>query len=84
MTTRTLADAAVLSVSIDWRACSERVPPPMETVLVAGAEALEPTLGYWDGDCWYSTSGEPIDGAGWWSPLPYTPAGRVALQIATR
>lgn len=72
----------IARATVRWISGGGGVPPLMKTVLVARQDSIELALGYWDGDAWYTTAGEPIGGVEWWCVLPAVPASRAAAREA--
>ncbi len=61
------------TAEVHWRKATDAVPKAMKTVLVSSMDSPELVTGYWDGDQWYSTSGDPLNGVKWWCEMPALP-----------
>lgn len=78
MRLRPRVDAAVAALeaalAAAWVPCAERMPEPETQVLVATGDAQFPiTIGYWDGDEWWTQDYCALHPEAW-MPLPALPA----------
>lgn len=71
MDSRTNDGGEHMTTTIEWQSATS-LPPAMDTVLIAIEGEVH--TAYWDGDEWYSTSGEPLGlRVTHWSLMPALP-----------